>query len=61
MGESNCIQNAVFYSVVLNLVLPFILKPFATPEEIKLLDKNKRKMVEVDIKHCVTLRKSVSF
>ena len=35
MGESNCIQNAVFYSVVLNLVLPFILKPFATPEEIK--------------------------
>ena len=35
MGESNCIQNAVFYGVVLNLVLPFVLKPFATPEEIK--------------------------
>ena len=35
MGESNCIQNAVFYGVVLNLVLPFILKPFATQEEIK--------------------------
>tara|TARA_Y100001970_G_C14021438_1_gene743742 strand:- start:286 stop:540 length:255 start_codon:yes stop_codon:yes gene_type:complete len=35
MGEAGCIQNAVFYSVVLNLVLPFILSPFATLEEIK--------------------------
>ena len=35
MGESNCIQNAVFYGVVLNLALPFLLKPFATSEEVK--------------------------
>lgn len=32
-GEYSCIQNAVFYSVILNLVFPFILSPFATSEE----------------------------
>ena len=35
MGESTCIVNAVLYGIILNLVLPMLLKPFATPEEIK--------------------------
>ena len=30
-----CILNACIYAVVLNLVLPMVVKPFATPEEIK--------------------------
>jgi hypothetical protein len=33
--EYSCILNACFYSIILNLILPLIAKPFATPEEIK--------------------------
>ena len=34
--ENNyCIINAVIFGIILNLVLPLILKPFATDEEIK--------------------------
>jgi hypothetical protein len=33
--EYSCILNACFYSIILNLILPFIVKPFATPDEIK--------------------------
>tara|TARA_Y100000591_G_C21548844_1_gene552613 strand:- start:412 stop:681 length:270 start_codon:yes stop_codon:yes gene_type:complete len=33
--ETNCILNAVVVGVVLNLVLPVLLKPFATEEEKK--------------------------
>ena len=35
MGDFDYIINAVIIGIVLNLVLPYILKPFATPEEIK--------------------------
>tara|TARA_B100000963_G_C22322665_1_gene535054 strand:+ start:256 stop:534 length:279 start_codon:yes stop_codon:yes gene_type:complete len=35
MKESECIMNAIIIGVILNLVLPLLLKPFATPEEIK--------------------------
>ena len=31
----NCIMNAVFFAIVLNIVLPILLSPFATQEEIK--------------------------
>ena len=31
----SCVLNACIYAVVLNLVLPMVSKPFATPEEIK--------------------------
>ena len=34
-GKTGCILNAVLFSVVLNLVLPMIVSPFATKEEIK--------------------------
>ena len=30
-----CIINAIFFGIVLNLVLPLLLKPLATKEEIK--------------------------
>ena len=30
----SCVLNACVFAVILNLVLPFIAKPFATPEEI---------------------------
>ena len=33
--DSYCILNAIFLGIVLNLVLPMILTPFATKEEIK--------------------------
>lgn len=33
--EGSCILNAMLYAVILNLVLPIIVVPFATPEEIK--------------------------
>jgi len=33
--ENNCILNAIVIGVVLNLVLPVLLKPFATEEEKK--------------------------
>ena len=35
MGEYHCIMNAVFVGILLNLGLPFLLEPFATPEEVK--------------------------
>tara|TARA_B100000902_G_C26800171_1_gene664119 strand:+ start:96 stop:356 length:261 start_codon:yes stop_codon:yes gene_type:complete len=31
----SCVLNACIYAVILNLVLPMVAKPFATPEEIK--------------------------
>lgn len=36
--ESYCVYNAMIVGVVLNLLLPYILKPFATPEEVKPLN-----------------------
>ena len=33
--EDMCIQNAILYGVLLNLILPQLFLPFATPEEIK--------------------------
>ena len=30
-----CVVNAVIYAVALNLILPMITKPIATPDEIK--------------------------
>ena len=35
MGEVYCIVNAIVFGVVLNLVLPMVLTPFATEEEKK--------------------------
>ena len=35
MGESDCILNAILVGVLLNIVLPMVLLPLATPEEIK--------------------------
>jgi len=35
MKEGNCILNAVIIGILLNLALPALLKPFATPEEVK--------------------------
>ena len=35
MGDYNCIINAVLMGVLLNLGLPLVLKPLATPEEVK--------------------------
>ena len=34
-GEISCIANAIFYSVVLNIVLPMVVAPYATEDEIK--------------------------
>ena len=34
-NKSKCLQNAVLMGVILNLVLPYLLKPFASQEEIK--------------------------
>ena len=34
-SEFSCVVNAVIYAVALNLILPMITKPIATPEEIK--------------------------
>jgi len=33
--ESSCIANAAIFGVILNLILPYLLMPFATEEEIK--------------------------
>ena len=33
-SESYCVANAVLIAVILNLVLPFVLSPLATEEEI---------------------------
>ena len=33
MGEGYCIANAIVIGVVLNIVLPMVLTPFATEEE----------------------------
>lgn len=34
-GGSKQIQKSVLIAVIINLVLPYLLKPFATPVEIK--------------------------
>jgi len=33
--KSKCLQNAVLMGIILNIVLPYLVKPFATEEEIK--------------------------
>ena len=33
--EFKCIVNAVLIGIVLNIVLPLVVAPFATPEEVK--------------------------
>jgi hypothetical protein len=33
--KSYCILNAVVIALVINLLLPFLMEPFATPDEIK--------------------------
>ena len=33
--KSYCILNAVVIALIINLVLPFLLEPFATPDELK--------------------------
>ena len=33
--DSRCIINTIIFGVLLNLILPLVLKPFATPDEIK--------------------------
>jgi hypothetical protein len=35
MSESDCILNSIIIGILINLVLPMILLPIATPEEIK--------------------------
>ena len=35
MKGKNCILNSVIFGVLLNIILPLIIKPFATEEEIK--------------------------
>ena len=35
MSSDNCIRDSVIIAVLLNLLLPAIVKPYATPEEIK--------------------------
>ena len=35
MTSDNCIRDSVIIAVLLNLLLPAIVKPYATPEEIK--------------------------
>ena len=34
-NKSKCLQNSVLMGVILNLVLPYLFKQFATQEEIK--------------------------
>mgnify|MGYP001375279434 CR=1 FL=1 len=33
--DSYCLLNAILLGIILNLVLPMVLKPFASEEEIK--------------------------
>jgi len=33
--KSKCLQNAVLMGIILNIVLPYLAKPFASQEEIK--------------------------
>ncbi len=33
--EFKCIMNAILIGIVLNIVLPLVVSPFATPEEVK--------------------------
>ena len=35
MSEGYCIANAIVFGVILNIVLPMVLTPFATEEEKK--------------------------
>lgn len=35
MKESTCILNAMICGLALNLLLPLLLKPLATPDEVK--------------------------
>ncbi len=35
MRELYCILNSILFAVVLNLLIPYLFRPLATPEEIK--------------------------
>lgn len=56
--EDRCVLNAVFYAVILNLVLPMLAKPFATPEELKPADVSqlsfKSKVMHMLVHHEMT-------
>jgi len=35
MSKRDCIINSIIMGIILNLVLPYLLKPYATADEIK--------------------------
>ena len=39
MKEGNCILNAVIIAVALNLIVPQLIKPYASPEEVNPADR----------------------
>jgi len=61
MGDSNCIVNAVLVGVLLNLGLPFLLKPFATPEEIKPPDGAAKLSLKSQFMHMMVHHNQVPF
>ena len=61
MGDSNCIVNAILVGVLLNLGLPFLLKPFATPEEIKPPDGAAKLSLKSQFMHMMVHHNQVPF
>ena len=61
MGDSNCIVNAVLVGVLLNLGLPLLLKPLATPEEIKPSDGADKLSLKSQFMHMMVHHNQVPF
>ena len=61
MGDSNCIVNAILVGVLLNLGLPFLLKPLATPEEIKPPDGAAKLSLKSQFMHMMVHHNQVPF
>jgi len=61
MGDSNCIVNAILVGVLLNLGLPFLLKPFATPEEVKPPDGAAKLSLKSQFMHMMVHHNQVPF
>jgi hypothetical protein len=61
MGDSNCIVNAILVGVLLNLGLPLLLKPLATPEEIKPPDGAAKLSLKSQFMHMMVHHNQVPF
>ena len=57
----NCVMNAVFFAIVLNIVLPMLISPFATQEEKQPKEGAKSLSMKAQFMHMIVHHNQVIF